>query len=138
MSSIFTISGYTCAPATITYDDDDNLINVVMNLGSKGTYTYKTDNNPSGSLHPFAGQIFYNDIDTVSPGDYVRYSLRTGGKYAVVTIGDSDQPTTAVAVAYNDRIVAKKSNEGDGDWSIAQPKTERRLPKAPASSAGDY
>ncbi|CAE6342564.1 unnamed protein product [Rhizoctonia solani] len=112
MSAIFTISDYTCAPATITYDDDDNLINVVMNLGSKGTYTYKTDNNPSGNLHPFAGQIFYNDIDTVSPGDY--------------------------AVAYNDRIVAKKSNEGDGDWSISQRKTEPRRPKAPASSAGDY
>ncbi|ELU35809.1 hypothetical protein AG1IA_10161 [Rhizoctonia solani AG-1 IA] len=135
MSSIFAIAGYTCAPATITYDDDDNLINVVMNLGPKGTYTYKTDNIPSGNLHPFAGQIFYNDLATLDTTQGVGYKLRTGGKYAVVTIGDEDQPTTVAA--YNERIVGKKSNEGEGDWTLAQVKAGRRSPKAPASSAGD-
>ncbi|CCO31460.1 hypothetical protein BN14_05502 [Rhizoctonia solani AG-1 IB] len=138
MSSIFNIADYTCAPVTITYDDDDNLINVVMNVGAKGTYTYKTDHIPSGNLHPFAGQIFYTDIDSLTPTDGIGYQLRTGGKYAVVTIGDSDQPATAVIVAHNERIVGKKSNEGEGDWTIAQPRTERRVPKPPPSSSGDY
>ncbi|CAE6342545.1 unnamed protein product [Rhizoctonia solani] len=140
MSSIFTTTDYTCAPATITYDDDDNLINVVMNLGSKGTCTFKTDNNPSGSLHPFAGQIFYNSLDDVLPGTPIRYNLRTGGKYAVVTMGDPDQPTSGMAVAYSDRIISKKFNEGEGDWTVSQSKTSDapRIFRRPPSSVGDF
>ncbi|CAE6473423.1 unnamed protein product [Rhizoctonia solani] len=137
MATIFTTTGYTCAPATLTYDDDDRLINVVMNRGTKGTYTFKTDHNPSGNLHPFAGQIFCNDIDNL-PTEDVDYKLCTGGKYAVVTIGDPEQPTTAVVVAHNERIIPKKYNEGRGEWSIAHAKPEPRRHKGPPSSAGDY
>ncbi|KAJ1305679.1 hypothetical protein OPQ81_010417 [Rhizoctonia solani] len=101
MSSIFTLPDYTCAPATITYDDDDQLIDVVMNLGSKGTYTFKTDLNPSGNLHPFAGQIFYRDLKSLVEGAETHYELRTGGKYAVVTLGDQEQPNTAAVSAHS-------------------------------------
>ncbi|ELU35801.1 hypothetical protein AG1IA_10169 [Rhizoctonia solani AG-1 IA] len=105
MSSIFTTDNYFCAPATITYDDDDNLINVVMNFGSRGTCTFKTDNDPGGDLHPFAGQIFYSNFDYMLIGSSIHYSLRTGGKYAIVTIGNPDQTTagtvSACAVDFN-------------------------------------
>ncbi|CAE6532463.1 unnamed protein product [Rhizoctonia solani] len=139
MSSIFTLPDYTCAPATLTYDDDDQLIDVVMNLGSKGTYTFKTDLNPSGNLHPFAGQIFYKDLKSLVEGAETQYELRTGGKYAVVTLGDQEQPNTAVMVSYNERIAAKKFNEGVGDWTIAQPKSSSpRIARGPPSTTGEY
>ncbi|CAE6430440.1 unnamed protein product [Rhizoctonia solani] len=127
MSTIFNISDYTCAPATITYDDDDHLIDVVMNLGAKGTYTFKTDTNPSGNLHPFAAQIFYSHLEDLSEGVSIRYELRTGGKYAVVTVGDLDRPTSAVVVSYNERITPKKFDEGEGDWTLAHSKTGPRV-----------
>ncbi|CAE7138828.1 unnamed protein product [Rhizoctonia solani] len=124
MSSIFDIYNYTSAPATITYDDDDNLIDVVMTLGNRGTYTFKTDLNPSGRLHPFAGQVFYNDLKGLVERADTDYELRTGGKYAVVTLGDVEQPNTAVVVSYNERIESKKYDKGTGDWTIARSKIE--------------
>ncbi|CAE6394594.1 unnamed protein product [Rhizoctonia solani] len=140
MSTIFNVADYTCAPATITYDDDDHLIDVVMNLGSKGTYTFKTDINPSGNLHPFAAQIFYDHLDELAEGVLTRYELRTGGKYAVVTIGDPGKPTTAVVVSYNERITPKKFDEGEGDWTLARSKTTPvpRVSRRPPSSVGEY
>ncbi|KDN33267.1 hypothetical protein RSAG8_13643, partial [Rhizoctonia solani AG-8 WAC10335] len=138
MSSIFNIANFTCAPATLTYDDDDHLIDVVMNLGSKGTYTFKTDINPSGNLHPFAGQVFYKDLNGLVEGSATHYELRTGGKYAVVTMGDQEQPTTAVVVSYNERITPKKFDEGEGDWTLAQPKTSPRAARPPPSTTGEY
>ncbi|CAE6473411.1 unnamed protein product [Rhizoctonia solani] len=113
-----------------------------MHFGSKGTCTFKTDNNPTGNLHPFAGQIFYSNIDDVVPGAPIHYSLRTGGKYAVVTMGDSDRPISAVAVAYNAGILSKKFDEGDVNWTImmAQPMpsgTPRAL-RIPPFTAGEY
>ncbi|CAE6463801.1 hypothetical protein RSOLAG22IIIB_13090 [Rhizoctonia solani] len=141
MATIFNIANFTCAPATITYDDDDHLIDVVMNLGSKGTYTYKTDINPSGNLHPFAGQIFYTQLNDLAEEVPIPYELRTGGKYAVVTIGSSDRPTSAVVVSYNERITSKKFDEGEGDWTLARSKTgptPSRPSRGPPSSAGEY
>ncbi|CUA71811.1 hypothetical protein RSOLAG22IIIB_09869 [Rhizoctonia solani] len=143
MASIFNIANFTCAPATITYDDDDHLITVVMNLGSNGTCTYKTDVTPSGNLHPFAGQVFYKDLKAMVEGADTRYELRTGGKYAVVTLGDEEQPNTAVVVSYNERITPKKFDEGEGDWTIAQPKSRSAAPRVPGirgppSTSGEY
>ncbi|EUC62902.1 hypothetical protein RSOL_461610 [Rhizoctonia solani AG-3 Rhs1AP] len=143
MSSIFNIGNFTSAPATIIYDDDDHLIDVVMNLGSKGTYTFKTDIDPSGNLHPFAGQVFYKDLKAMVEGAETRYQLRTGGRYAVVTLGDQEQPNTAVVVSYNERIRPKKFDEGEGDWTLAQPKTRTSSPRVPlgrrpSSTAGEY
>ena len=51
---------------------------------------------PTGNLHPFAGQIFYKDLNAMVEGADTHYELRTGGKYAVVTLGDQEQPNTAV------------------------------------------
>ncbi|CEL54053.1 hypothetical protein RSOLAG1IB_06762 [Rhizoctonia solani AG-1 IB] len=140
MSSLFTTDDYICAPAIITYDDDDKLINVVMNFGSKGTCTFKTDNTLSGNLHPFSGQIFYNSLDNALPGASIRYSLRTGGRYAIVIMGAPDHPTSGMVVAYSDRIVSKTFNEGEGDWSIAQPKSLNppRVFRRPASFDSGY
>ncbi|CAE6511271.1 unnamed protein product [Rhizoctonia solani] len=122
MSNIFQIYHWTSAPATITYDDDDNLIDVVLNLGTRGTYTYKTDLNPSGNLHPFAGQVFYERLDALVERAETHYELRTGGNYAVVTLGDSEQPSTAVVVSHNARITPKKFDQGGGDWTLARSK----------------
>ncbi|CAE6394584.1 unnamed protein product [Rhizoctonia solani] len=143
MSSIFSIGNFTSAPATITYDDDDHLIDVVLSLGPKGTYTFKTDINPSGNLHPFAGQVFYKDLKSMVEGATTQYQLRSGGKYAVVTLGDQEQPDTAVVVSYNERITPKRFDEGEGDWTLAQPRTRISSPRVPAgrrppSTTGEY
>ncbi|CAE7213462.1 unnamed protein product [Rhizoctonia solani] len=125
MASIFKIYNWISAPATITYDDDDNLIDVVANLGSEGTFTFKNDVNPSGNLHPFAGQIFYTDLEKIQLAKDTPFELRTGGKYAVVTFGEPKKESEAVVVSYNERIVSKKYDAGVGDWTFARPKGPR-------------
>ncbi|CAE7197314.1 unnamed protein product [Rhizoctonia solani] len=115
MTAIFSTTSYTCTPATITYDDDDRLITIVMTLGSKGTCTFKTDNTPNG-----------NNVDDTVSGAAIHYRLRTGGQYAIVTMGD---PTSAVAVAYNGRIRSRKFDEGDLDWTMAR----SRVPDIPST-----
>ncbi|CAE7138831.1 unnamed protein product [Rhizoctonia solani] len=129
MSSIFDMYDYTSAPATITYDDDDKLIDVVLTLGTRGTYTFKIDDNPSGNLNPYAGQVFYKHLDALVERADTSYELRTGGKYAVVTLGDEELPSTAVVVAYSDRIVPKRSDTGTGDWTVAHSKIRPTEPR---------
>ncbi|CAE7157659.1 unnamed protein product [Rhizoctonia solani] len=87
-------------PCIINYNDDDELLSIVVQPGSVpgdyNGYTFFTGNASQGTMYPFTSTLIYNRSTDFKNTDDIQYEFRTGSQFAVVNLGSPDAPNSQV------------------------------------------
>ncbi|CAE6497622.1 unnamed protein product [Rhizoctonia solani] len=122
------------ANGAIVIDSENRLISITLD-DSKGTYTFTTDNSPTGKKRLHNAVLFYHNIREAADGAAYHYDLWTGKDFAFVNlyVEDTPVPSTILVSAYSEDknpIPDKVTESGDGVWDFKASASERALARA--------
>ncbi|CAE6473416.1 unnamed protein product [Rhizoctonia solani] len=106
----------------IVFDSENRLISITLH-DDKGTYTFTTDNSPTGKKYLHNGVLFYHNIREVADGTAYHYDFWTGRDFAFVNlyVEGTPVPSTILVSAYSEDknpIPDKVNESGDGTWGF--------------------
>ncbi|KAJ1299474.1 hypothetical protein OPQ81_003313 [Rhizoctonia solani] len=105
------------ASATVTLDQNFELITISVPIDRGHSYTFTTNNVPTSQSQAYSGVVFCKDFQDSfgnNLGIWMNYDFRMGGQYLVVNIGDSEDFPCPTIVAESRSLVYKAFSTGRG------------------------